>query len=695
MKPSPAVPALLLALCLALPAAAQWNSELRSPGAAEQLRLGVIAYNQGRIGESILLFEKALAWDPGEPLILDWLGRAYYRSGFEATALKTWEPLLARPEAPVSLRSFAENLQARRALPDDAAPPRYVEAHRFEGRGKEGPSFLRPSSLLALPDGSFYVVAQGSGQVLRLDANGGVKERLSGGLEGFDRPFGLARSPDGSLLVSEFNGDRISLIRGSATTRFAAKGRGEGQLLGPQYLALDSSGYLYVTDYGNARVLKFDAEGKPVLSFGAPLGDFPGFKSPTGIAWVEGVLYVADAAAKSLYSFDESGNYLGALAEGLLHFPEGISTWEGGRALLIADTDRLVSFDLAQQRLDEVYRSPDPKPRLTSAVADFRGGILACDFDASSISLLNEAADLARGFDVEISRIDASAFPSVRVSVDVRDRLGRPVVGLGPSNFYLSETLHSRSNVVEGGRPLVKTTESIAPVQKLQFEGSGTDSPGYRCVALVERSRAMQSLGAELGSLLADFGGSLGPGEELGAVSAGKVPLVLARPSAGPDLASLVASLRRDPETSGRFDLGLRQAVNALLPTGPRDAVVYFGTGALDEGSMRNSSLSELAALLADNGVAFHAVILGDGSPDPTLRYLASRSGGSILRAEGPRALQDLPALLRGAPSGRYDFSFLSADDPDFGTRQLSLAVEAWLFQKSGRDELGYYAPLK
>ena len=39
---------------------AQFNSVLKSPGAAEQLRLGVQSYQRGRYGESILLFEKLL-----------------------------------------------------------------------------------------------------------------------------------------------------------------------------------------------------------------------------------------------------------------------------------------------------------------------------------------------------------------------------------------------------------------------------------------------------------------------------------------------------------------------------------------------------------------------------------------------------------------------------------------------------------
>jgi hypothetical protein len=205
----------------------------------------------------------------------------------------------------------------------------------------------------------------------------------------------------------------------------------------------------------------------------------------------------------------------------------------------------------------------------------------------------------------------------------------------------------------------------------------------------------MALAGGELASLLGDFTASLQGDDRLGAVSAGRVPSILQRPAASPDLATLVRALRVKPETSGRFDLGLRQAVNTLMPSGVRDAVVYFSSGNLDESSLQSVSLSELAALLTNNGIAFYVVLIGDGEPDASLRYLVKRSGGSFIRAEAPRGIKDLPTLLRSAPSGRYEFSFESADDPDFGERQMTVALEAWLFHKSGRDEIGYYAPLR
>jgi hypothetical protein len=143
----------------------------------------------------------------------------------------------------------------------------------------------------------------------------------------------------------------------------------------------------------------------------------------------------------------------------------------------------------------------------------------------------------------------------------------------------------------------------------------------------------------------------------------------------------------------GRFDLALRLAATSLLPSGNRDAIVYLGTGAVDESSFAGTTLAELAALMRNNGQRFFAIVLGE--PDASLRYLAERTGGGIFYASRPRGLGDLAQEISRAATGRYRFSFTSKAETSFGQGYLALGVEAYLYKKSGKDELGYYAPLK
>src|SRR5208282_5222948 len=117
---------------------------------------------------------------------------------------------------------------------------------------------------------------------------------------GLRAPFDLL--PWGNrYYVSEFTTDQVSILdsNGLRIRAFGKRGRGDGQFLGPQFLATDGEA-LFVTDWGNARVSKFDPEGNFLLSFGGPVEGFAGLKNPTGIAAKSGTVYVADRALRSV-----------------------------------------------------------------------------------------------------------------------------------------------------------------------------------------------------------------------------------------------------------------------------------------------------------------------------------------------------------------------------------------------------------
>jgi len=696
MKPRKALSLLALVLIVSTTASAQFAPDFSSAGAGEQFRLGVQAYQKGRYSEAILLFEKSLAYEPDQPLVSFWLGRSYLKSGFESTALRAWDSILGDPSAPPFIRAKAEGLRSRRIagdLLDDSAT--FVEMARFEGKKGRTTYFLRPSAILPQRDGSVLVVAQGSDSILVIDPNGVIRSTEKGGLQGLDRPFGLASLPDGTFFVTEFNGDRISRLGNGKALTFGTKGRGAGQVLGPQYAVCDEDGYLYVSDYGNTRILKFDADGNFLFAFGLKSEDFPGFVSPSGLAERDGILYAADSFRKSIYRFDLSGNFLGVLAEGAMHFPEGLSFWKDGSALLVADTDRILSIDLETETPTVVYQSPDRKARIVGAAPDYNGNLLACDFDASAILVLTEAPLIAAGYDVEIERVMAEAFPKVTLDISVRDRLGHPVVGLKAPNFHLSERITKKTTVVERGKSVIHTEESLVPVSRMEFVGSATMATPVRVSFLLERSPAMPLYLDSLRETIAALHGAF-PGKapaSFSLVSAGPVPSQDV--PLGGSVSDLTRSLLKPAQDGGRFDLGLRLAASSLLPTGPRDAVVYLGTGAVDDASFGATTLFDLASLLQNNGIRFYAIIVGDNVASPALRYLVEASGGAIYSASRPRGMGDVAADIAGAASGRYRISFTSTADSGFGENYLTVAAEAYLYEKSGRDELGYYAPLR
>ncbi|MDR1617700.1 MAG: 6-bladed beta-propeller [Treponema sp.] len=655
-------------------------ADLDALQAAEEFRIGVQAYNRFTFNEAILSFERALSFRPGAPLILDWLGRAYYRSGLEETALRLWRAA-ADGYGPAAgetllLENRIETVAGRRGLlpvVDDEV--RYVEAGRYPGRSGDTVLYRQPVSLLANDDGSVWIVAYGSNELVRVDVNGIVRDRIRGPVNGFDRPYDLARGKDGRMYLSEYRGGRISVLneRGEWQAYIGSRGRGDGMFVGPQNIAVDGDGYLYVVDYGNRRISKFDPDGAFILSFGAKSEEFPGFLSPTGIAVREGRVYVADNAARRICTFDGNGGYLGVLLSEGLRGPESLRFLSDGR-LLAADTNRVLLIDTASAVTRELGTAGSAKVRIVGAEMDRNGNILAANFDAGEVSVLTRFDDLASGLFVQIERVSVENFPQVTVELQVQDRLRRPVVGLDGGNFLLSE----RNRAVAEQRFLV----------------SGYRSRRADIAVLLERSAATRTMGDDFAAAMRDINAGLtsgAGGRIVSVVSAGAQPLrEAANPSTGAIRGDAAAYSPR-----WRFDLALRLAATDLLGGEKKRAVVFVSSGSLGELAFEQYGLSEMAAYLANNQIIFHAVIIGGGAPADGIRYLCRETGGMVLPLYRPEGIREAVQSLADTPCGSYILSYRSQLPADFGRAWLPLDAEVYLMERSGRDGIGYFPPVE
>lgn len=646
--------------------------------AAEEFRIGVQAYYRYAFNESILSFERALSFRPGEAVILDWLGKAYYRSGFEEIAVRQWRAAAeayGRNSGPgMLLLSRIETVANRRSLlpvADDEI--RYVEAGRYPGRYENYVLYRQPTAVLPMGDGSAWVVAYGSNEIVRIDVNGVVKDRKRGPINGFDRPYDLVKGIGDRLYLSEFRGGRVSVLnsQGDWQAYIGSKGLGEGMFVGPQNLAVDEDGCLYVVDYGRRHISKFDPDGAFILSFGLKNSLFPGFLSPTGIAAKDGRIYAADAAAKQIYMFNPNGNYLGVLTGEELRGPESLRFLSDGR-LLVADTNRVLLIDTDSAIVRELGLAGNERVRITGADMDRNGNVLAANFAAGEVSVLTRFDDLASGLFVQIERVSAERFPLVTVELRVEDRLRRPVVGLEGLNFLLSEQ----------GRT----------VDEQNFLLPSYRSDRADISLLVERSPATANLKDDLAQAAADISRALEEnGRIVSVVSAG------AQPQRERSENALTAARGAGASYSPRwrFDLGLRLAATDLLPGEKKRSVVYIGSGGAGELGFEQYSLSEMAAYLANNSIAFNAVIVGGGAPSGEISYLCRETGGQALPLYRPKGIGEMIRTIAASPSGLYSISYRSQLETDFGRAWLPVEAEVYLMERSGRDSTGYFPPLE
>ncbi len=667
----------LLLFCFALPLKAQMGAGTRdSVLARENFRLGVQAFYRSAFNEAINALEKALAYLPDEPLIYEWLGNAYYKSGFDDSALRQWDLARQRYSSEdlksTQLSSKIEQIKNRHIfLPSIDEAERYVEAASFQGINREAQVFLNPSAILPRADGWAWVVAHGSNELVLLDANGLVRQRVRGPINGFDRPWDIVSDNSGRLYVSEQSGGRISVLdsKGKWLFYIGKKGRKLGELIGPEALTIDSSGNILVVDYGNMRVQKFSAEGEPLLTFGGRRGAFPGFRSPSGIVSLDESIWVADAAHKALFRFDQSGNYMGMAGEGALKRPESLKVDRQNR-ILIADTMRLILFDPSNEKTYELGSLGQDSGRMVGAALDINANILVANHAKNEVHVFSRVEDLAAGMNIWIERIDASHFPHIRFELSVEDRRRRPISGLSELNFLIQE---------EGRN-----------VEELIFLGTGDREEEVDLSLLIARENKSSTQYERIVQIAEDF---LGAGANFSSIVQGLSPPVLEKPKTKTALAQALKGPTAN--NSGYFDLALRLAVSDLINASSKRSVVYIGSGNLHPRSFENYSVQELSAYLANNRVMFNVLILEGQEIDHALEYLARQSGGQVIHAFRPSGLLPLVDSIRSMQVGTYSFSYTSKLSSDWGQRFLPIEAEVYMHSRSGADRKQYFAPLE
>lgn len=645
--------------------------------AAQEFRRGVQSYYRGTFNDAVMQFEKALGYMPNDSLILEWLGKSYYHSGMEGTAVKSWSKAVQNGYGGLLLKNKIEIVQDRRtgAFRSDFNA-RYTEAGAFSGSYGEGMVFSGPVSVLPENDGTVWVLAYGSNELVKLNINGIVVSRVTGPMNGFDRPMDLIRLEDGTMLVTESAGNRLCVLdkKGKFIKYIGKKGRAVGNLVGPQYAAQDSRQNIYVSDYGNRRIAVFDKDGKGLFCFGAARDDFAGLKGPTGIAVIGENVYVADNIFGGIYEFDLAGNFQRVLVpEKTFQHPESIRVWN--EYLVVCDSNRVFSVDSGSGSVFENISAGNAPARLTCAVPDVNGNVVVSDVISNEVYVMSKMQELVGGLFVQIEKVNASKFPEVFVDVRVENRYRSAVVGLGENNFYI--------------------TEQKRPVNKLKYLGSSSYSQVSDITLLIDRSQRSSEFGEQINAAVREIAASMKNRGTLKIVSASKIPALEYSGKPSGALKFDAAALKNPVSDEIPLDLALRLAANDLVNAEHKRAVVIISAGKVSLNAFEKYSLSETAAFLNNNHISVASVLLTQNACDEELDYIVSNTPGKEYYIFRPEGLSGIVGDLVDIPSGLYTFSYTSVLSTNFGEKYLPVEVEAYLLNRSGRDECGYFAPLQ
>ena len=200
-------------------------------------------------------------------------------------------------------------------------------------------------------NGTLYVADNSAKRVVVFDKEGKYL-RAIGGSDYFNRPSGIAVSPDGSqvyvvdtggvdsqnhkmYIFDAFSGEHLKTV--------GSRGTENGQFNLPLQAVSGPDGTVYVVDGGNFRVQGFHPDGTYKKTFGA-IGRRSGqFSRPKGIASdKEGNVYVVDAAFGNFQIFNSQGQLLLFVGDrgfdgkpGEYMLPAGIAVDEDGRVYMV------------------------------------------------------------------------------------------------------------------------------------------------------------------------------------------------------------------------------------------------------------------------------------------------------------------------------------------------------------------------
>jgi hypothetical protein len=189
----------------------------------------------------------------------------------------------------------------------------FDKSGRFEreiGQGSYG--FLVAQQVRIDPQDNIWVVDQFTSMVMKFDSSGQVQLLLGRKAEA-ERVPALPLAPPAPAAAPARGGQGGGPARGGDGPAAPPAGAGlqTDIFQRPTDVAWDAAGNIYVADgYGNARVAKFDKNGRFIKSWGSR-GLAPGqFNTVHGLALdAQGNVYVADSGNRRIQVFDGDGNF--------------------------------------------------------------------------------------------------------------------------------------------------------------------------------------------------------------------------------------------------------------------------------------------------------------------------------------------------------------------------------------------------
>jgi hypothetical protein len=286
---------------------------------------------------------------------------------------------------------------------------------------------------------------------------------------------------------------------------------------------------------------------------------------------------------------------------------------------------------------------------------------------------MTDVSTLYAGLFLRINRIVTDEYPQVHVDFTVEDRWGKPVVGLDKLNFFIREKDRN--------------------VENFEISYTGYNNRDLSLAVVVDKSSRLQSSDEIMRDGVRELFRHLNPGDDRYLIGAMDAPQLLAEPGDN----TLDALVRMMDGWSPTSDVasGLRLGASYLLPGRKRKAMVFLTDGNIHRDTFIQYGLQDMAQYMKNNGISFFPVYLDAELRNEELDYIARETGGTSQYLFQPRGILPLLEQVRSDVNGFYTLTYDSLAYSDFGRAYIPLSLEVNFVKKSGRDEMGFYAPLE
>jgi len=633
---------------------------------------GLAFYNNMQYLAAVEFFRKAVSRYPDYQTAREYLARSYKLAGFSQAAMKEWSALYeSNPQnaavlAKIETLKYRESARRSSGLSGDLV---FVKA--YESRNYPRFVFSRPIDIAVDKAKNLYLTSFETGKLVILDSNGEGDRVLKPSLSG--RLYGIDVYRD-RIAVSDFSGDQVLIMdrEGRVLLKIGGPGSKEGSFHGPEGLAFDRDGNLYVADSGNCRVQKFNAGGGFILSMGRK-GRYDGeLENPSDVSLFGDDVFIVDSGNNRLARFDTSGNFIEYLLKGELDSPRGITGAQDG--VIIADEKKGYLYYTPSSGTKTWLSSwGDDNKKFARPVASAmdREGYLYClDHDRDSVYLFAPAKKLYTNLDVDITAVDTEQFPVIAFYLNVRDRRGDPVYGLKPSNFNIIEDSALISNHSVNYIKSQQQSASMVLCIDRSRENSGyhNDIP-WVSEFIIKKMRRNDRL------KVLNFNRDTWTGNDFD-WSARRARKAISA---------------REYRSGKNFGAALYNSLGDLAGKLNRRGIIVVSDGSVDDTSFSTYTVNNIIQYAREHFIPIHVISFRE--PDPVLVKISSETGGSYCKASSVDSLRKIYDRIRGADENRYVLLYSTHKKSSLKGYWSDVKIEINHNSQKGVEWGGYFVP--